>query len=69
MHYTHLPVDTQNILSVLYNNIEIFCILGEYGIPKPWYFPFLATYWVTFENYWEGDGKKYPVLIFLNENM
>uniref|UniRef100_A0A8C5Q6L7 ATP binding cassette subfamily A member 4 n=1 Tax=Leptobrachium leishanense TaxID=445787 RepID=A0A8C5Q6L7_9ANUR len=20
---------------------------GEYGIPKPWYFPFLATYWFT----------------------
>uniref|UniRef100_A0A8C5Q469 P-type phospholipid transporter n=1 Tax=Leptobrachium leishanense TaxID=445787 RepID=A0A8C5Q469_9ANUR len=30
---------------------------GEYGIPKPWYFPFLATYWFTFSNPWEGDGS------------
>lgn len=21
------------------------CVAGQYGIPRPWYFPFTRTYW------------------------
>ncbi|XP_075689302.1 retinal-specific phospholipid-transporting ATPase ABCA4 isoform X2 [Rhinoderma darwinii] len=30
---------------------------GEYGIPKPWYFPLLPTYWCKFQYPLEGDEK------------
>ncbi|XP_077309012.1 retinal-specific phospholipid-transporting ATPase ABCA4 isoform X1 [Lithobates pipiens] len=42
---------------------------GEYGIPKPWYFPFLATYWVTFENYWEGDADSTDTEFSVHEHL
>ncbi|XP_075038451.1 retinal-specific phospholipid-transporting ATPase ABCA4 isoform X2 [Mixophyes fleayi] len=42
---------------------------GEYGIPKPWYFPFLATYWCTFENPWEGDADSVETELSIHEHM
>ncbi|KAG8555624.1 hypothetical protein GDO81_017765, partial [Engystomops pustulosus] len=41
---------------------------GEYGIPRPWYFAILPTYWCSFQNPWEGDGKQCPALILLDEH-
>ncbi|KAM9324762.1 retinal-specific phospholipid-transporting ATPase ABCA4 [Gastrophryne carolinensis] len=41
---------------------------GEYGVPKPWYFPFLATYWVTFNNYWEADGDSMDTEFSIHEH-
>ncbi|KAM4720611.1 retinal-specific phospholipid-transporting ATPase ABCA4 isoform 1-T1 [Rhinophrynus dorsalis] len=42
---------------------------GEYGIPKPWYFPFLATYWCTFENPWEGDADSVETELSVHEHL
>ncbi|XP_018414710.1 PREDICTED: retinal-specific ATP-binding cassette transporter [Nanorana parkeri] len=42
---------------------------GEYGIPKPWYFPFLANYWCTFQNYWEGDGDSVETEFSVHEHV
>ncbi|XP_072275957.1 retinal-specific phospholipid-transporting ATPase ABCA4 isoform X2 [Pyxicephalus adspersus] len=42
---------------------------GEYGIPKPWYFPFMANYWFTFQNYWEGDGDSIETELSVHEHV
>lgn len=30
---------------IVLKNKTIHCIPGQYGIPRPWYFPFTKTYW------------------------
>lgn len=25
--------------------LPTFCVLGDYGIPRPWYFPLQESYW------------------------
>ncbi|KAG8436753.1 hypothetical protein GDO86_007731 [Hymenochirus boettgeri] len=42
---------------------------GQYGIPKPWYFPFLATYWYKFHNDWEGDGDSVETELSIHEHV
>ncbi|KAM8930176.1 retinal-specific phospholipid-transporting ATPase ABCA4 isoform 2-T2 [Pelodytes ibericus] len=42
---------------------------GEYGIPKPWYFPFLATYWCTFENVFEVDTDSVETEMSIHEHV
>ncbi|XP_063284422.1 retinal-specific phospholipid-transporting ATPase ABCA4 isoform X1 [Pelobates fuscus] len=41
---------------------------GEYGMPKAWYFPFLATYWCTFEHPSEGDGDSVETELSIHEH-
>ncbi|XP_068095875.1 retinal-specific phospholipid-transporting ATPase ABCA4 isoform X2 [Hyperolius riggenbachi] len=42
---------------------------GEYGIPKPWYFPFLATYWCEFETPSDGDADSVETELSIHEHM
>ncbi|XP_075472553.1 retinal-specific phospholipid-transporting ATPase ABCA4 isoform X2 [Ascaphus truei] len=42
---------------------------GEYGIPQPWYFAFLPTYWCTFAVPWEGDGDSVETELSIHEHM
>ncbi|XP_053326101.1 retinal-specific phospholipid-transporting ATPase ABCA4 [Spea bombifrons] len=42
---------------------------GEYGIPKPWYFPFLATYWCTFETPLAGDVDSVETELSIHEQV
>ncbi|KAM4021891.1 retinal-specific phospholipid-transporting ATPase ABCA4 [Anomaloglossus baeobatrachus] len=42
---------------------------GEYGIPRPWYFAFLPTYWCNFHNPLEGDADSVETELSVNENV
>ncbi|KAE8610555.1 hypothetical protein XENTR_v10012168 [Xenopus tropicalis] len=42
---------------------------GEYGIPKPWYFPFLATYWCKFEHEFGGDADSIETELSIHEHI
>ncbi|XP_073499323.1 retinal-specific phospholipid-transporting ATPase ABCA4 [Phyllobates terribilis] len=42
---------------------------GEYGIPRPWYFAFLPTYWCNFQNPSQGDADSVETEISSHENV
>ncbi|KAM4642187.1 retinal-specific phospholipid-transporting ATPase ABCA4 [Discoglossus pictus] len=42
---------------------------GEYGMPKPWYFPFLATYWCTFSKTLEVDTDSVETELSIHEHV
>ncbi|XP_073427516.1 retinal-specific phospholipid-transporting ATPase ABCA4 [Dendrobates tinctorius] len=41
---------------------------GEYGIPRPWYFAFLPTYWCNFHNPSQGDADSVETELSVHEN-
>ncbi|XP_077133900.1 retinal-specific phospholipid-transporting ATPase ABCA4 [Ranitomeya variabilis] len=41
---------------------------GEYGIPRPWYFAFLPTYWCNFQNPSQGDADSVETELSVHEN-
>ncbi|XP_053549107.1 retinal-specific phospholipid-transporting ATPase ABCA4 [Bombina bombina] len=42
---------------------------GEYGIPKPWYFPFLASYWCNLSSPFEEYTDSIETEVSIHEHM
>lgn len=41
----NLKVQGNHVVFVDNTEENIFSVSGQYGIPRPWYFPFTRTYW------------------------